>query len=54
MLTNKDTHNKDPLKQMRLPTAVKVLIDKCECSGDQSDKLRKGCRLLLIDMIEKV
>ena len=42
-----------PLKQMHLPTAVKVLIDKFECLGDQINKWRKVCRLFLIPMIEK-
>ena len=37
-----------------LPTAVKVLIDKCEWSVDQNDELKKGCRLFLIAMIEKL
>ena len=48
---NKDTHLQ--LKQMRLSTAVKALINKCECLGDLNSKLRKGCRLFLIAMIEK-
>ena len=51
-VTNKDTHL--PFKQTRLPTAVKALIKKCEWLGDQNNKLRKGCRLFLIAMIEKL
>ena len=49
---NKDTHL--PLKQMRFPTAVKALIDKCECMGDPNNKLGKGCRLFLTVTIEKL
>ena len=41
------------LKQMHLPTAVKALIDKFECLGDQINKWRKVSRLFLIPMIEK-
>ena len=51
-VTNKDTDLS--LKQMRLPTAVKALIEKCECSGDENDKLRKSCRLFLIVITEKL
>ena len=50
-VTSKDTHF--PLKQVCLPIAMKALINKCECSEDQNDKLRKGCRLFLIAIIEK-
>ena len=39
---------------MRFPTAVKALIDKCECMGDPNNKLGKGCRLFLTATIEKL
>ena len=37
---------------MPLPTAVKALSDKCECLGDQNNKLRKGCKLFLIEKLQ--
>ena len=39
---------------MRFPTAVKALIDKCECTRDPNNKLGKGCRLFLTATIEKL
>ena len=51
-ITNKDSHLL--LKQMCLSTAVKALVNKCECLAEQNNKLRKSCRLFLVTMIEKL
>ena len=40
---------------MHLPTAVKALINKCKCLGDQNDNFKKkDSRLFLIAMIENL